>query len=136
MKKIFLSLACLCFIAPLFAASQPEQVSVSIDLNLHQHTENRLVNEFNIKNQLKLATSQHEWTIVGNSQSKDKHILLLSKVDEADAEQIKMSFLLIDTGDNPTVISKPELIVSYGQKGQIVMRNKHEKLQLFVEANA
>lgn len=63
------------------------------------------------------------------------HHILLGKIDSVDAEHVKMTFLIVDTGANPTIISRPELSMNYGQKGQVELKENDRTLEITVIAD-
>jgi hypothetical protein len=134
MKKLFSALAFI-FLIPITAFATidnkiPENIIIQVNFNYQKdnHTDQLI-----IKDNQKIATNNHEWTLIQTQQpANDNHLILLSKLNKADHTQIMMSFLVIDTGKNPIIVSKPELIVRYGQKGEINLAGKNEKIQLTV----
>lgn len=116
----------------------PESLAVNIDFHYQQHDKNRLVDQYLIKDKIEMTTNSNKWTIVQNPQlpAANQRYILLSKIDKVDFEEVAMSFLILDMGKNPNIISKPTLIVRYGQPAQVELENGSEKIKLSITAKA
>lgn len=140
MKKFFLFVSLIFLTLSAIAAPENhvrESLSVKVDFKLKHHEKNGEMSQVAIKRTLKLLTNNQEWTLIQN-ESKAKtpaNQILLGKITSMDANEVKLSFLIVDASNNPTIISRPELIVSYGQKGEISLKEKNDSIQLSVTAD-
>lgn len=113
----------------------PENLSLQVSMNFKQHEKNGSFNEYLMKNSFKAATNDHQWlTIQNNTESTSDQFILLGRIENADAQQLTMKFLVLDTGEQPGVISAPTMVVRYGQPGQINIAAKSHKIQLTLTA--
>lgn len=136
MKKIvsILLLSCLATIA--FAVA-PKHVSVNVDLTYQQKDQTGTLAQYLVTNTLKIAANNHLWTTIHDKPNDNAdQLVLLSKIENADAKQLTLKFIVLDTSAKPVIISVPQMVVRYGQKGQITLDAKTHKLQLDVLAVA
>jgi hypothetical protein len=142
MRKLLPLSACVFLAQPAFAGTEtpaPENVSVKIDFSYERHNENGKADQIAINSEMRMKTSQHAWTVIQNRpSSKDAdRFVLLGKVDKAYGKHVRMSFLLIDTEiKKPTIISRPDIKVNYGEKGQITVKNESENMHLSLFTSA
>lgn len=131
MKAFWFCLIYLFLLPFAFGTETNKQVSVNIDFNLQQKTKDKIEQIF-IKKNLTLAATQHDWIIIQNQRASTStnRFVLLGKIDKANNKQVMMSFLIADAGKNPSVISKPTIVTSYGQRGQITLQDDHTKIEL------
>lgn len=140
MKKILSLIAFfIVMVHPVFADTQiPEKIDLKIDFQYEQSDKSGLVNKSLLKNNLKISTNIHDWMLIGGQYSKNEgNLMLLGNVDSADAEKITLNFLVIKRSDpQPIIISQPKLIVYYGQKGEILLKEDNTSIRLSVNAVA
>lgn len=145
MKKMSILLLLVLFIQTTFAkpsetpANLPENLSVKIDFNYSHVDNNKITDQYNIKNNIQMTTNNHQWILIPNPQAnetKDKYVLL-SQIENANSDEITLHFLILDMNNKePIVVSKPKLIIRYGQPAQIALENGKEKIKLNILAKA
>jgi lipopolysaccharide export LptBFGC system permease protein LptF len=140
MKKLFIFFSLIFLTTACIGAPDnqvQESLSVKVDFKLKHHEKNGEMSQLAIKRTLKLASNDQEWTLIQNetkAKTPTNHILL-GKISAMDANEVKLSFLIVDASNNPTIISRPELIVAYGQKGEVSLKEKNNSIQLSVTAD-
>ncbi|TAK74535.1 MAG: hypothetical protein EPO11_06725 [Gammaproteobacteria bacterium] len=132
MKKLIVILFSLFFISVAFAESFthiPKNLSIKINLDLQ-----RGQNNYSLENKWKIAADNHHWTVIQNNPG--DQFILLSKVAQADEKKVMIDFLVLDASKTPNIIAAPQMIVLYGQKGQVTMGDNKQKIQLAIVAMA
>ena len=124
------------FIPAVFASNNPSSstiLSINVNFHLHQSHAKGMMNK-NLKTTWKTAASDHHWTVIQNQPNNMDSIILLSKIAKADNKEVMVHFLVLDTSKTPNVIAAPQLIVPYGQKGQIMLGGNTQKMELTIAA--
>ena len=119
-------------------ANLPENLSIHVDFNYSQVDKDKVITQFLIKNNIEIATNNHKWIQITDdpqtNEKKDRYVLL-SQVESANSEEVTLHFLILDMqSKEPSVVSKPSLIVRYGQSAQIALENGNEKIKLNILA--
>lgn len=139
MKKLMVLFLLIIFAQVSWATKNPpvtKKVKVSIDLNLLTNDPEGHLKLYHINNNLHAKMNNHQWyTIQDKTNHYAERFVLLSKIKQANAKNISVKFLVLDTHKKPTIISSPELLMRYGQKGQLIINGKNQKLQINVMAN-
>lgn len=114
----------------------PKQLSIRVDFN-YQDEQKGHVNRYVLNDEIQMKSNNPQWTIIQEQEpsSQNNPIILLSKIEKWDSEKVTIAFLVLDTDKNPKIISKPKLVVFYGQKGQITIKERNNKIGLVVLIN-
>lgn len=140
MKRI-VSLVILTLLSlPVIAATEtvPDSLSMKINFVYTMTNLKGKSNQYIIANDLDMSTSNHDWTIVQNDEERDtpSRLILLGRVNTASATQATINFIVIDTENNAQVISKPEVVVHYGEAAKIAFKNNKSEMSLSIMADA
>jgi hypothetical protein len=139
MMKKLLAVALMFLVIPVFAADSKvaETVGLKVNFSMKTQDEQGKLEQYSIKNNLEIAADNHEWTLIQNDKAgrNPPHHLLLARIVAADTEKVRVNFLIVDTSNTPHVVSRPELIVNYGQKGELVLKDSNPTIQLIVTAD-
>lgn len=115
----------------------PKNLSVKVDFNFEQENKNGRTRSYLINDTFETAANNREWkTIQNKNADKNDGVILLSKVEKASSREVALKFLVVNTAGKPEIISEPEIIVMYGQKGEVAIGESNRKLQLTVVAKA
>jgi hypothetical protein len=136
MKKLIL----LCIIAlmnfQVFASHKlliAKDLNITIDFAIQATAKDGRPAKSHIQNIVNIPTKNHQWLVVP-IQAKDKpnNYMLLSQIKKAGSHEVKLNFLVIANGDNPTVISQPQLRVRYDQEAKLTFAESGRQMQLIV----
>lgn len=137
MKKILLFILVLFFTHSVMAASEeekaPETVNVQVDFYHQMNNQSTQANPAHIQNKFQMLVDNHLWAMLHDRNTQAKYInnlILLTKIQKADAKQVTMNFLILDVKGKPKVVAMPTLVMAYGQKAQLVLNNGSEKIQI------
>lgn len=135
MKKYFVFVSMMLFCQSVLAGIDSKQLFVNVALQ-YQEFHDKGVNRYLIKDILKMAVSNHQWTPIQNkyNNSADR-LLLLGKIEKTEANAMTMKFLLLDTRDHAKVLSAPTIVMPYGKSAQMVIGEEKQKIQLTVLAS-
>lgn len=117
--------------SPVFAKKNADQLPVKIEFSYQRETE-----KFSTAHDSIIDIKHPQWAIISNQKLKKSQIMLLAKLNQSDSKSASMNFLVLEIGKKPMILSNPELIVRYGEKGKIVLKNQHEIIELTVVAAA
>jgi hypothetical protein len=115
--------------APVAANPANKMINLKITFN-YQHKEKDHHDEFAFNNNMQMDIHNHEWIIIQSNP-----IVLLSKIEKSTSKTVKLQFLVIDPGKNSAILSQPEMVVSYGKKGEVLIKKDNAIIQLNVLAN-
>ena len=141
MKKLFFLSLLTLLNYPVYAEvvdQIPESLSMKINFNYTLTDLKGKPSQFTISNNLDMSTTTHDWILVQNEQTLEAptRLILLGKIDQANAEGAKISFIVIDTEDDARVISKPEVMVRYGEPAKLALADQNAKMSLSILADA
>lgn len=104
-------------------------VTLKVALNYRQSSNRIAINKV-----LKLPANQHDWLILSAAARNNTSLLLLGRLEKADAEQVTMRFVLMNM-EKPDIIFEPKIIMNYQQKAHIDVQRGKRSLQLTVLAS-
>ena len=134
MKKKIMAILSILALQSTFAAI-PDSLSFDVNLRFKQRDHNGAFNEYLLTNSFKTKMNNHEWiTIQNHTESTSDQFILLGKIEDATADSVKMKFLVLDTGATPGILSSPRMVVAYGKKGEVIIEDKNQKVELSILA--
>lgn len=118
---------CLMLMSSIVFANQ--RIAVNVDVKLQRPGRHQIYQLHHVVN---TTTNNHQWDILKDRNKKKIQVVLLTKIIRANSREIALKFLVVDNYKHLKILSSPKMIVAYGQKGVINVKEGDHRMQLAV----